>query len=219
MTAVAAARQPRIKIDQAAYLKAIAHPLRIRILAMLGERAASPVELEPQLDATLGAIAYHVRTLHTLGLIELVETRQRRGAIEHVYRADEPPRFSDEAWQELGPVGKQRLLGAMLQQIGEFASRSAAAGGFDRADANISRFSLELDEEGWQRLAQASKRWMAEIDEIEHAATQRAQDDSVTTFQVGLALLLFEAVRFSDAASGTQTAAPHTHESATRPAH
>ena len=38
---------------------------------------------------------------------------------------------------------EQRLLSAMLRQIGEYANASAAAGGFDRADANISRIALE----------------------------------------------------------------------------
>ncbi len=32
-------------------------------------------------------LAYHIRVLRQLGFIELVETRQRRGALEHFYRA------------------------------------------------------------------------------------------------------------------------------------
>ena len=164
---------PKIQLDDPRYVKALAHPLRIRILAMLGERAASPVQLAQKLDATLGTIAYHVRTLHNLGLIELVATRQRRGATEHVYQAVETPRFSDDAWEGLGPVAKQRLLTAMLRQIGEYVNGSAAVGGFDRSDANISRMSLKLDERGWKQLARASKKWLAEVDRIQEAAAAR----------------------------------------------
>jgi hypothetical protein len=167
---------------------------------MLGERAASPVQLAQKLDATLGTIAYHVRTLHNLGLIELVATRQRRGATEHVYQALETPRFSDDAWEGLGPVAKQRLLSAMLRQIGEYVNGSAAVGGFDRSDANISRLSLRLDERGWKQMARATKKWLAEVDRIQEASTQRnpkgeAEHD---LFDVGLVLLLFEAMPFSD---------------------
>jgi DNA-binding transcriptional ArsR family regulator len=70
----------RLQAFKAEFFKALAHPLRIRILAMLADHSASPVQLSSKLDATLGTVAYHVRTLHSLGLVELVDTRQRRGA-------------------------------------------------------------------------------------------------------------------------------------------
>jgi len=77
--------KPITNIDDPRYVKALAHPMRIRVLAMLEEQPASPVQLAQRLpDATLGAIAYHVRTLFNLGLLELVATHQRRGATEHV---------------------------------------------------------------------------------------------------------------------------------------
>ncbi len=62
---------------------------------MLDEGAASPVVLATKLDQPLGTIAYHVRTLYDLGLLELVSTRQRRGATEHYYRTKAHPRFTD----------------------------------------------------------------------------------------------------------------------------
>ena len=55
--------KPITSIDDPRYVKAMSHPLRVRILALLDERIASPVELAGWLDATLGTSAYHVRTL------------------------------------------------------------------------------------------------------------------------------------------------------------
>ena len=196
--------KPITNIDDPRYLKAIAHPLRIRILAMLSERSASPVQLAGKLDATLGTVAYHVRTLHSLGLLELVDTRQRRGATEHYYRAHARPRFSDGAWDALAPVDKQRTLSAMLQQIGQFTSASAAAGGFDRADSHITRASFQLDERGWAELAEATKTWLAEADRIEEEAAKRlagagdADGGTPPTIDAGLVLMLFEALPFSE---------------------
>ena len=66
--------KPITDIEDPRYAKALAHPLRIRILALLAERDASPVQLAQRLDATLGTVAYHVRTLQKLGLIEMVAT-------------------------------------------------------------------------------------------------------------------------------------------------
>ena len=142
-------RKPITTINDPRYLKAVSHPVRVRILAMLDEGPASPKQLADRLGASLGVVAYHVRTLHDLDLLKLVGTRQRRGATEHMYATVARPSFSDEAWAAMEPVAKQRLLGSMLRQIGEYANASAAAGGFDRDDANISRLSLRLDERGW----------------------------------------------------------------------
>src|SRR3954449_12370150 len=150
-------RPPTVKpitdIDDPRYVKALAHPLRVRILALLAERSSSPVQLASKLDATLGTVAYHVRTLHSLGLVELVDTRQRRGATEHYYRAREHPRFPDDAWSGLAPVAKQRMLNAMLQQVGEYVTAAAASGGFDHPEAHMTRTGMRLDERGFKQLA------------------------------------------------------------------
>jgi DNA-binding transcriptional ArsR family regulator len=131
--------KPITSIDDPRPVKALAHPVRIRILAILEEQPASPSQLAPRLGMSVGAVAYHVRTLLTLGLLELVSTRPRRGAVEHVYRAVEHPRFSDESGAQLGPVAKQRLLSAMLQPIHEYTRDAAAAGvrGRRRVNCNI----------------------------------------------------------------------------------
>ena len=90
--------KPVTNIDDPRYVKAMSHPLRVRILAMLDERTASPVELAGWLDASLGTVAYHVRTLERMGLVELVHETRVRGAVEHHYKSVERPRVSDDAW-------------------------------------------------------------------------------------------------------------------------
>ncbi len=201
--------KPVTNINDPRYVRALAHPLRIRILAMLEERASSPVRLSAQLDASLGTVAYHVRTLEQLGLVKLVSTRQRRGATEHYYQALEHPGFTDEAWEGLEPAAKQRLLSAMLRQIGEYAHRSAAAGGFDDADAHITRTALKLDELGRSELAGVTKRWLEDVERIEAGAQERlerAGDPHAEPIDVGLVIMLFRALPFS--ADAADPAAP-----------
>ena len=130
-------------------MRALSHPLRVRILAILEERTASPLELSRILRAELGVVAYHVRTLHRLGLIHLERETKVRGATQRHYRARERPRISDEAWAKAPPVAKQALIDATLQQIHDYARGSNASGGFDRADAHITRTAMRLDREGW----------------------------------------------------------------------
>jgi len=185
------------QIDDPRYVKALSHPLRVRILALLQERTASPRELAQWLGASLGTVAYHVRTLHDVGLIELVDTTQVRGAIAHHYRAIEGPPVSEEAWAAAGPVVKQAAVGAALQTIDEYARASAAAGGFDRTEAQLSRTILRLDPKGWQQAAKASDKLLAELRRIEEAAAKRLAKDPQGGSNAALAILLFEAVRLS----------------------
>src|ERR1700761_9632139 len=169
------ADRPIVDLEDPRYAKALAHPLRVRILAMLDEREASPVALAERLEATLGTVAYHVRTLERLGLIEMVATHQRRGATEHVYAAREHPRFSDGAWSTASPMEKHVMINAVLSQIGEYTAQSAAAGGFDRSDAHATRTALKLDEKGWAALARAAAKWQAEAQRIEEQSRRRLE--------------------------------------------
>ena len=144
---------PIENIGDPRYVRALGHPLRVRILAILEERTASAVELSRMLHADIGVVAYHVRKLHQLGLIELERETRVRGAIQRHYRAHERPRVSEAAWRDAPPVAKQALIDATLQQIHDYGRASNAAGGFDRADAHITRTALRLDRQGWERLA------------------------------------------------------------------
>lgn len=195
------ARRPTIKpitgIDDPRYIKALSHPLRLRILALLEEMQASPVQLADHLDATLGTVAYHVRMLERLGLVELVATHQRRGATEHVFAARPHPRVSDSAWANADPMARNVFISSLLSQIGQYVTQSAAHGGFDRPDAHGTRNALKLDEKGWASLATAIKKWLAEVERIESQSKKRIEKSGEVPFDVGLVIMLFEAMPFS----------------------
>ena len=209
--------KPITNIDDPRYVKAFNHPLRVRILAMLQERTASPVELADWLGARLGTVAYHVRTLHQLGLIELVDETRVRGAVAHHYRAKERPLISDEAWGEASPMAKQAAVGASLQTIDDYARASAAAGGFDRADAALTRQRMELDEQGWRELSQAATELIGRAQEIEAQAKERIAADphaeGVTS--AALVVMLFEALRLTDQPPPLDGAARHSRQAST----
>jgi len=148
-------------LDDPRYVKAMGHPARVRIMAMLQERVMSPAQLAAQLGAPVGRIAYHVRTLRNLGLIELVEQRPVRGGVARFYRAKERVIVSDDVWAQATPIAKQVVVSSALQVIEAYVA--AAAGGFDRREAHLTRTPLQLDDEGWQELSRL-------LDEFEEAA-------------------------------------------------
>jgi len=196
-------------IDDPRFVKAMSHPLRVRILAMLDERQASPNQLAGWLGASLGTVAYHVRTLLQLGLIELVDETRVRGAVEHHYRAVARPTVSAEAWLEASPIAKQAAVGSSLEVIGEYARLSAAAGGFDRPDAQLRRLLLKLDARGFAQLSTAVEKLFERLDKIEADADKRLAKDphAEDVIEAGLGVLLFEAARLSTepAAAGAGT--------------
>jgi DNA-binding transcriptional ArsR family regulator len=191
--------KPITNIDDPRYVKAMSHPLRVRILALLDERTASPVELAGWLGATLGTTAYHVRTLERMGLIELVGETRVRGAVEHHYRSKERPRVSDEAWAAASPMAKQAAVSSSLQTIDAYAHAASAAGGFDHGNSHLTRTALHLDARGWSELSRACMRLLAQVDRIEQAAKERVERNphSGTTNSVALVMMLFETARLS----------------------
>jgi DNA-binding transcriptional ArsR family regulator len=72
--------------DTAAVGKVMSHPLRLRIVAELNKRGPlSPNGLSKLLDQPLGSVSYHVKALLEAGVLKLVRTEPRRGALEHFY--------------------------------------------------------------------------------------------------------------------------------------
>ena len=206
--------KPITNIDDPRYVKALSHPLRVRILALLEERTASPVELAAWLGATLGTVAYHVRTLERIGLIELIRETRVRGAVEHHYRAKERPSVSDEAWAAAPPIVKQAAVSASLETIGAYARAASAAGGFDHGNSHLSRTALQLDDRGLNELSRACLRLLAQVDRIEEAAKERTDLNPHTgeTKDVALVMMLFEAARLTaENPDDSATAAGHRH--------
>jgi hypothetical protein len=165
------------------------------------------VELAERLNTPLNTVSYHVRLLHEVGFIELVDETRVRGAVEHHYRAKERPTISEEAWASASPAAKQAVVGAALQTVDDYIRASAAAGGFDRAEAQLTRTILHLDAKGWEQLTRAAKRLVEQVERIQEAATKRLERNprAGDAIDVGFALMVFEAVRLSERATERAT--------------
>jgi DNA-binding transcriptional ArsR family regulator len=163
-------------IDQR-LVKALSHPLRMKLLMMLNQMVASPIELARELDESLGTVSYHIRSLADLGCIELVRTEPRRGAVEHYYRAIARPEFSDRDWVQLPPSVRRSISGAVLSQIWKDTARAVEEDTFDsRPERHLSRTPLVLDQQGWDDLAEVLIETVERAMEIEAESAQRLQE-------------------------------------------
>ncbi len=180
-------------ITDPAVAKALAHPLRTRILAALENRTASPTELASELDAPLGVVSYHVRRLHALRFLKLVKRVPRRGAVEHYYTTVAGPRITDDAWMSTPTIVKQATISAALAELGTQASSAVLAGGFDRADCHLTRTPLILDAQGWEEISRELSAVLDRIQKIETESQKRLlRSDHQDEQRATVGLMLFE---------------------------
>src|SRR5215213_5874270 len=171
--------------------KALAHPLRVQLLAALNQGVASPNELAKKLDEPLTNVSYHVRMLHDLGTIELVETEPRRGALEHYYRAIVRPFFADREWKRLPRNARGSISDAVLQLVWDDTAEAIKTGIFDeRDDRHLSRTVLAVDEEGWEELNELLMDTVDRAMQIQADSAGRAtKADDGKTFSVNLVMM------------------------------
>lgn len=154
--------------------KAFAHPLRVQILIILNERVASPNILSQELDRSLNLVAYHVRVLEKYDCIELVDTKQRRGATEHFYRATRRQFLSDSEWARLPESLRPGLSGAMLQSVFGDVDEAVEKGTFDQeSDRHLSRTPMVVDRQGWKEVAELLGETLDRVLTIQAKASER----------------------------------------------
>jgi hypothetical protein len=155
----------------------------VQLLAQLNQGVASPNELAKKLGEPLTNVSYHVRMLHDLGCIELVETEPRRGALEHYYRAVVRPFFSDRDWKRLPQNARNSISDAVFQLIWDDAAAAIKDGSMEeRDDHHLSRTVLAVDEQGWQDLHDLLAQTLEQAMDIQAQSASRASKTDGETF-------------------------------------
>jgi DNA-binding transcriptional ArsR family regulator len=169
--------------------KAFAHPLRVQILIILNEKVASPNMLAQQLDESLNLVAYHVRVLEKYDCIELVDTKQRRGATEHFYRATRRQLLTDDQWAQMPASLRPGMATAVLKSIFEDIEAASKSGTLEEVDdVHISRTPMVLDKQGWADVSTLLKGTFDQLMEIQAASSERVAEskDEATLAKVHL---------------------------------
>lgn len=173
--------------------KALAHPLRVRILSSLHKGISSPNQLAQELGEPLGNVSYHVKTLLEYDCVELVKTEPRRGAVEHFYRATDKAFLSDSDWAKIPASARKGISGSILESIGQSATEAMAEGTLDaRSDSHLSDTPLQLDKQGWKDLNKVLSETVDKATAIQKEASKRMGKDKDKALQTKLAIMHFE---------------------------
>jgi len=175
-------------------IRALAHPLRVKLLAYLNDREWSPNELSEELNEGLSQVSYHIKVLRDLEMIEMTRTEPRRGAVEHYYRAIE--RAYIPRWMaRLLPRSGNEIVGSnILEAIEEDLVASVKSGKFfEREDTHASYTPVSLDGIGCAEADEVAIRAIKEILEIQgKAANRRAKGEGDGEYiPVSAAFLIF----------------------------
>jgi DNA-binding transcriptional ArsR family regulator len=147
-------------IDRPEQLKALGHPLRLRVLEVLGETGEKLTnrELAMRLGVDPGHLHFHVRMLLNAGLIQLAEGGRRR---EKPYRA---VASSIKVAPELIATGDaDDARAAMLEEV-RYAYTSFSGGGRFRS----AQLTVRVDPEQFRAEWAAMTQRLLELEEPQH---------------------------------------------------
>jgi DNA-binding transcriptional ArsR family regulator len=171
--------------------KAMAHPVRVKILEMMNERPVAPVEASEAIGTPLSNVSYHFRTLLELDCIEAVGKEQVRGSIKTTYRSKTSLMFDDLCFATLPPGARAGLTVATLKALYRRASDAVEADTFDaKANSHLSVTTLNLRWEAWDEIAKVLEGALGRVLEIKGEEERRA--DGAERFAATIGLLAFE---------------------------
>lgn len=174
----------------------IAHadPLRARIADVLTLNPATAVEIAAQIGAPLETVRYELRALARAEMVRVHCRRERRGAIENVFIADNPkmtflsadlPGASDRALREFGIRWVRETFGEVVEAIRDGRFR-------DAAQWQLTRTPLRLDPQGFVEISTAMAATVEELYGLREECLSRRANGAHESRPAFSDLLLFE---------------------------
>lgn len=171
-------------------IKALAHPLRLKILQILTEQLLTTRELAKELEENQANLYRHLEILTEANLIHVVKTEQKRGAVEKWYQAvardirmdrnllsTSRSEGSNEALYEMVNSFFQVTLSELRQSIANKAVLPSKA-----ANAMTMYFEeISASKEEIERLREALKDWLAEFESAD-------REDGEASYRLALTL-------------------------------
>ena len=155
-------------------IKALGHPVREHILAVLNERIASAREIGEEIGGDVSSFYHHIEELEKLECIERVATKRRRGANEHFFKAKRTVFFNDEAWQQIPATLRSDLVARFIQAIIDDASVALQSGTITRrGDEHVSWTPGDFDEAGWKEATELMTQTLDRLTAIQKESADR----------------------------------------------
>ena len=154
--------------DEGAALRAMAHPVRLRMLSLLTGAPLTAAEVARELGLTHANASYHLRNLHSAGIIAVAGEEKIRGGVAKRYRYDPARDFAPEK-----PGDKRALFVALGNEL----IRRTAEGNFTTKGL-LGDGEFWVDPEKW---AELRSRFTELVDELHDIAQPSRTPGTVRT--------------------------------------
>lgn len=173
--------------------KALANPVRGRIMMELSVRPLSPSQFQAIAGGSLGNIARYFRQLEEWDYVEVIEHRRgghRRGGVEHIYRRTQPTLLRTNAWEQLPIFLREDISMNMVASYIARLTEAIEAETFDSdTDRHFSWDKPTLDRRAWEELNAHLDEvldWLPELARESAERMKESGEDPIPT-TVGLA--------------------------------
>jgi DNA-binding transcriptional ArsR family regulator len=174
------------------FVASMAHPIRVKCLARMAEAPTSSSAIARELRLDAPTVNYHVQALLDHHLIERVERRPVRGAMENIYRTRVLPVITDE---ELDGLTKEERIGYVETLLSLYASDATFAlekGTLLGNDWHIARTAMQVDQQGWDDIRATFTGVYGRIAEIKAESEERIKGNGKPSIRIMSFQSLFE---------------------------
>lgn len=168
---------PRKKIDRLLsedLVHALNNPLRREILEVMGEREASPKELEGALGVDLHKVAYHTKILFECGAIERTRKVPKRGAVENFYRAIPESYIGHRLWRDVPRSVSGTVIFASLKDFIGKLTKALKAGSVRSGETPLSAVTLALDARACEEASGVMEHALEQLKSLDEESRERA---------------------------------------------
>ncbi|MEO3755070.1 helix-turn-helix domain-containing protein [Streptomyces sp. B6B3] len=158
-------------------LRALAHPLRLRLLSLLTARPMSATEAARALGSSQANVSYHLRLLHSVGLLELAEEVAVRGGRAKRYR------HAPSSGESVAPGSRDDYV-VLAAAVGEELLRRSRARDTD-VRGDFTDAEMTVSPETWQR----ARTLAAELGDVIHAGA--LPTDAPGAMRISATVMLF----------------------------
>lgn len=187
----------RIPVSQR-LAKALAHPVRVRILIETNKRPMSATEFSKRTNGEVSPTKAnrHFKYLERLNCLELVEERKggrRRGGKEKIYRALQRSLFDESSWSLLPGSLQNEVTREVFTAYVERVAEALAAGTIDtRQDRHLTWTAMHYDQQAWDELTERMNELFWFSLELRVQAALRMIQSGEEPIPVTVALACFE---------------------------
>jgi DNA-binding transcriptional ArsR family regulator len=177
-------------------IKALSHPMREHALAVFNERTASTTDIGREINLDVPAFYHHIETLEKLGFLERVESRRRRGALEHFFQAKATLLIRDGEWRKVPASVRSDLIIDQIQSLLDDIAGAARNGAFATSTGtHASWLPGVFDKLGWEEVMALMNEMLSRMMAIRKRSRERIALTGEPGIPATVALLGFRTSR------------------------